>query len=59
MPTKAQALRLREIPCLQCNLLTRVDVDRCLHCDATLDLSSRARPSPREAGKETVRQRIP
>jgi hypothetical protein len=51
MPTKTQELRLREIPCLQCNLLTRVDVDHCLHCDATLELSSRARPSPRGGRK--------
>jgi hypothetical protein len=59
MPTKAQALRLREMPCLQCNLLTRVDVVRCLHCDTALEPSSRARPAPREAGKETARPRIP
>jgi hypothetical protein len=56
---KSKMPRLTEIPCAECNLLTRQDTDRCLHCNATLAQSSRARPSPREAGKETVRRRVP
>jgi hypothetical protein len=59
MPIKAKATRLDEMPCSQCNLLTRADADRCLHCDARLGLSSRARPSPRESVGETARQRNP
>jgi hypothetical protein len=56
MPTKAQAMRLTETPCPQCNLLTRADSARCLHCDASLRREPRARPSPREERKESWAQ---
>ena len=58
---KLKTPRLTEVACAECNLLTRVDNDRCLHCNATLTRPSRARPAPREAeaGKRTAFRRAP
>ncbi len=58
MPTKANEIRLNEMPCSECNLLTRADADRCLHCNAVLGVSPRARPSPTEPPRETARRRV-
>jgi hypothetical protein len=52
---KANARGLCEVPCSQCNLLTRADADRCLHCNANLRLSFRARAPRSQQRKRSAK----